>query len=150
MTAYEFLNQIPKLNIIIHQKQEELQELRENMTSINCIDCTKERVDGGRISSDAPYVEILIKIEALEKEIVDKIDECAHKKDQIINVIHELSDPKKIDVLYQHYVKGVSLQKIAKQKSLKIRAIQTIHKEGLEEFDKNFTELRKNALDNIT
>ena len=102
MTAKEYLSQIRLLNLKIDQKMEEKADLMSRAAGNHSPTLTKDKVQssisGDRMSNTIDrYVD-------LEKEIDDLIDRYVDKRDMIINQIHQLEDPRYVELLQLKYV----------------------------------------------
>ena len=102
MTAKEYLSQIRLLNLKIDQKMEEKADLMSRAAGNHSPTLTKDKVQssisGDRMSNTIDrYVD-------LEKEIDDLIDRYVDKRDIIINQIHQLEDPRYVELLQLKYV----------------------------------------------
>ena len=102
MTAKEYLSQIRLLNLKIDQKMEEKADLMSRAAGNHSPTLTKDKVQssisGDRMSNTIDrYVD-------LEKEIDDLIDRYVDKRDMIINQIHQLDDPRYVELLQLMYV----------------------------------------------
>lgn len=102
MTAKEYLNQIRLLNLKIDQKMEEKADLMSramgNHSPVLSKDKVQSSISGDRMSNTIDrYVD-------LEKEIDDLIDRYVDKRDMIINQIHQLEDPRYVELLQLKYV----------------------------------------------
>ena len=90
MKAKEYLQQLQKLDIIINQKLQELDELKK-MGGIKCIDYTMEKVQSSQ-KHCATFENVLIKIIDMENEINTDIDKLVNKRHCIINQINALQN----------------------------------------------------------
>lgn len=102
MTTKEYLNQIRLLNLKIDQKMEEKADLMSRAFGNHSPTLTKDKIQssisGDRMSSTIDkYVD-------LEKEIDALIDKYVDKRDLIINQIHQLEDPRYVELLQLKYV----------------------------------------------
>ena len=102
MTAKEYLSQIRLLNLKIDQKMEEKADLMSramgNHSPVLSKDKVQSSISGDKMSNTINrYVD-------LEKEIDDLIDRYVDKRDMIINQIHQLDDPRYVELLQLKYV----------------------------------------------
>lgn len=102
MTAKEYLSQIRLLNLKIDQKMEEKADLMSramgNHSPVLSKDKVQSSISGDKMSNTIDrYVD-------LEKEIDDLIDRYVDKRDMIINQIHQLDDPRYVELLQLKYV----------------------------------------------
>lgn len=134
ITARQYLKQLQKLYNNIEQKQEELQQLRASTTSIDSIDVSKERVDGGKISTDAPFANIVIKAEDLDREIIGMRRKYNTYKHKMIKQINNLTDSRCINILYKRYIEFKTLSQIAKEMNYAYRHIKRLHNRALLDF----------------
>jgi len=102
VTAKEYLSQIRLLNLKIDQKMEEKADLMSramgNHSPVLSKDKVQSSISGDKMSNTIDrYVD-------LEKEIDDLIDRYVDKRDMIINQIHQLDDPRYVELLQLKYV----------------------------------------------
>lgn len=135
MKAKEYLQQLQKLDIIINQKLQELDELKK-MGGIKCIDYTMEKVQSSQ-KHCATFENVLIKIIDMENEINAEIDRFIDMKHNIINQIQSLESYIFIELLYKRYVEYKSLEVIAVEMNYTYQYIRKSHKYALEEFEKS-------------
>ena len=137
MKAKEYLQQLQKLDIIINQKLQELDELKK-MGGIKCIDYTMEKVQSSQ-KHYTTFENVLIKIIDMENEINTDIDKLVNKRHCIINQINELQNVQYIEILYKRYVEYKDLKKIAKEMEYTYDYIRKIHVKALQNFEKRHT-----------
>jgi len=136
MKAKEYLQQLQKLDIIINQKLQELDELKK-MGGIKCIDYTMEKVQSSQ-KHCATFENVLIKIIDMENEINDEIDRFIDKKHQMINQIQNLDNSKYIQVLYKRYVEYKRLEMVACEMAYTFQYVVLLHGQALKDFEQNF------------
>ena len=100
-----FLNRIGKLDKMIKNKQEEVQQLRSIAESM-AINMGERVQSSGNKHRMADVVD---KYVDMEREILAEIDGLLQKKKEVIEVIEQLPLDQ-YDLLYQVYVKGVELK----------------------------------------
>lgn len=140
MKPKEYLQKLRKLNVTIDQKVKELDDLKKTLTTIGSFDYSKDRVQSSA-SGDPPFVKTLMKIYDLESEIDAEIDKLVDDKHQIINQIHELPNPKHIDILYKHYVEFKRLEIVAVEMNFTYQYIVELHGDALKEFQRIHNDL---------
>lgn len=142
MTAKEYLKRLGKLDTIIRQKREELNELRLASENISSLDYSGERVQGGNITKDSMAVKIATAID-LEKEIQCEIHQFIHEKHNVINQIQGLSHPNYIDILYKHYVELKRFEIVAVEMNYTYQYVVELHGHALKEFQTTYKNLLK-------
>lgn len=142
MTAKQYLSSLKRLDSIIKQKTEELEDLKSKSKSIRSIDYSAERVQKSP-STDAPFVKILDNIVDLSNEIAEDIDRLIAQQHTIIFQIQELKNPIYIDILYKKYVQFKRFEKIAVEMNYNYEYIRQLHGHALCAFEKNFDFLKK-------
>ncbi|MDO5397048.1 MAG: DUF1492 domain-containing protein [bacterium] len=154
MPAKQYLGQLKKLDEKIRQKREKLQNLKECTKSTGSVDVTKERVDGGKVSTDATYVDTLIQIEKLDKEISEMIKEYNVYEREIKRHINILTNEVYITLLRKRYVEFKTLSQIAKEMNYSYDYARFLHGKALKAFEIETT--KKNVrcfgltIDNLT
>ena len=131
MDAREYLGQIHTLEIKIRQKQMQLEEMRQAAIGGKSVSDFKERVQtsiSGNITGDTidRYVD-------LEREIEKDIIAYQQKKNEIIDTIHQLNNPRQIKVLYAKWVDRDSLEKIATDEHYSFFYVRKLYTKGMKE-----------------
>ncbi|MCM1544739.1 MAG: DUF1492 domain-containing protein, partial [Ruminococcus sp.] len=96
MEAKEYLEQLKLLGVKIHNLQQEKRELLESFGNISSPDMSKERVAGGNATSDAAFVDLIIKKMGIEVETNLSINDYYDLKHIIIGQIHNLQNANHI------------------------------------------------------
>ena len=117
-------------------------QLRSSTTSIGAVDVSEERVQGGKVATDAHYVDKLIRAHELEAEARSELDKFMQRRHDIINQIHALKSSKHIEILYKHYVEFKRLEVVAVEMNYTYQYVVELHGSALKEF----SELHKNLL----
>lgn len=132
MTAKEYLRQIHILDLKIKHKQLEKEMLMKKAYGVSAVTSDPNKVQTSA-STEGPmrYIE---KAADLEKTIDRMIDEYINLRDTIINQIHQLKDPRYIEILHERYVNCYSFELIAVNMNYSIRQIYQIHGDALQEF----------------
>ena len=131
MDAREYLGQIHTLEIKIRQKRMQLEEMRQAAIGGKSVSDFKERVQtsiSGNITGDTidRYVD-------LEREIEEDIIAYQQKKNEIIDTIHQLNNPRQIKVLYAKWVDRDSLEKIATDEHYSFFYVRKLYTKGMKE-----------------
>lgn len=129
MTVKEYLNQAPRLDLIIDLKLaqvERLKSLRERVTSI-LGDTPKGSGRGDRVA------EITIKIWSLEEEINRDIDRFVDTKADIRQRIGLVTNDRYRTVLEYRYLLGYKWEKISAIMDIELRWLYRIHGRALQQ-----------------
>ena len=89
MIAKEYLQQIKRIDTVIEQKKQELNDLCLMSTSMGSADYSKERVQTSP-SGDAPYINAVNHKIDLEDEIQVELQILMNKRCEIINQIQRM------------------------------------------------------------
>ena len=100
-----FLNQVRKIDTLIKNKQDEIQQLRIVAESM-AINLAERVQSTGSKQRMADAVDLYVD---MEREIKAEIEELIKRKRSVLEVI-ELLPVDQYDLLYQVYVKGVELK----------------------------------------
>ncbi|MDY2944129.1 MAG: hypothetical protein SOU32_00540 [Lachnospiraceae bacterium] len=100
MTAKDYLMQLQTLDTKITQKVQEVAQLRGAVLGRG-MQISDMKV---QTSPQNSQEDMIAKYLDMESKINSMIDKYVAEKDKIINQIHELADPKFIQILYDHYV----------------------------------------------
>lgn len=112
MTAKDYLRQLKRLDTIITQKLQELNDLRATLDCLGGTDYSKERVQTSP-TGDASFISRIHSIIEMETEIDAEIDRYIDTKHKIINQIQGLKDTRHIEILFKRYVEFKSIEAIA-------------------------------------
>ena len=137
MKAKEYLRHLQRLDTMINQKIKELNDLRMISQSTGGMDYSKERVQSSP-TGDAPFVQSVLRIAELEKEINAEIDRFVDEKHTIIKQIQSLQNPRYIDILYKRYIEYKSLEQICVEMKFSYDHIRHLHGDALKEFGEKF------------
>lgn len=139
MTAKEYLRQIAALDAKIKRRKQQLEELKHlAAVSRSPSDITPDKVqtslEGDRMAAIiAEWVDI-------EREIDDDIDKLVRAKHRIITEIHQLKDPRYIQILEYRYIDLMTFEDIAAMMSVALRHVYRLHGGALEAFRKEVIE----------
>ena len=114
MKAYNFLNKIRLLNILIENKKIELESL-EALCEYSPLNNSEKVQSSSKTDSSANRI---INYVELKNELKNKIDELCKIKQEVIDVIDKVDDPRIIDLLYKRYVNCKSWQLISDETGL--------------------------------
>lgn len=102
MDTREYLQQVKTLTVKIEQRQCEVNELREAVMSVRSPAPDKERVQSS--GTNDTLSETVAKYIDMVTDIEDMFCDLSCLKHKIIGEIHEINDPRYIEVLYKRYV----------------------------------------------
>nr|DAF74052.1 MAG TPA: Protein of unknown function (DUF1492) [Caudoviricetes sp.] len=139
LRAKEYLSQIRKLDVLINQRIQEKESLRNSLMLLSAVDVSRERVQGGRHSPDNRVINTLCKINRMEREIDALIDELVDKKHAAINKIQRIDSSKQAYLLHEHYITGKRLDEIAQKLHYSYGYVRQLHQQALREFEKTNT-----------
>jgi len=111
MTAKEYLSQIKLLDRKIEQRIQQAEELRRIAYGLRSPEIKQDAVQTS--PEGDPIGNAVIRYVDVETEIDTMVDRYVNLKHKIIGEIHELEDPRMIDLLYLRYVKYMTLEEIA-------------------------------------
>ena len=132
MRAKEFLNKIRYIDMMIDCKCEQIQELRNRISSIG-----SPLGDKVQASLDPDKLTIPIsKIIELENEINKDIDTLVDLKREARRMIEQLnSDVEKL-VLYKHYFENKTFEQVSVEMNYSWRRIRQIHGDALKKLER--------------
>lgn len=136
MTAKEYLSQLRKLDIMINQKQQELDVIHSRITSATASmggESVIKSKTNIREDNLARYID-------LDTEINRDIDYMIDMRHRIIDQIHMLKDSKYIELLFKRYVEFKKFELIAVEMMYDYGTIRHIHAQALNEFEKVITQ----------
>ncbi len=147
MKAKEYLQQLKRLDMVIHQKVKELEDLRQKSQNIGGMDYSKERVQMS-CSGDAPFVNLTGRILDLEAEINTEIDVFMEERHRIINQIQGLGNVNHISLLHKRYIEFKKLEVIADEMNFTYQYVVELHGCALKEFQTTYENLL-NSYENL-
>lgn len=144
MNAKEYLQQLQRLDTVINQKIQEIQDLRLKLQSTKSVDYSEKWVQTNRFK-DAPFVRLIGKIIDLEAEINFEINIFIDKKHEIINQIQGLKNVDYINLLYKRYVEYKNLECICVEMNFSYGYIKHLHGYALKSFEDKILNLTPNS-----
>lgn len=128
MNAKTYLNQIRHADTLINRKNEELNRLREMLTSISA-DPSKEKVSSSK--GQDTLGNTVAKIVDLQNEINADIDKLIDLKKEVIATIDSIGNTDQIDILYRRYIRFQKWEWIAIDMNYNLRWIYRLHGKAL-------------------
>lgn len=129
MKAFDYLNQIKKIDMKINNDMEELEKLQTLATK------TTSALGGNKVqasSSQQKMADCVHKIVQLKKDIDSEIDKYVDYKEQVKNLIHEACDADCCRLLYLRYFKYETWEAIAEEMNYSREWIaRKLHKKAL-------------------
>ena len=129
MKAFEYLNQIKKMDAKINNDIEELESLQTLATK------TTSALGGNRVQasgSQQKMADCVIKIAELKENINAEVDAYVEYKEQVKQFIHEACDADCCRLLYLRYFRYETLEGIAKEMNYSREWItKSLHKKAL-------------------
>lgn len=135
MTTKDYLNQISRLNRMINNKLAEVSQLRELSRSISAAK-NEERVMS---SSDPDKIgSTYAKIDEMEHNLDNMIDEYIEKKDLIIGQIDGIENENYYNILFSRYIEKKTFEVIATEMKYSWRQIIRLHGNALKSFEEKY------------
>ena len=135
MTTKDYLNQISRLNRMINNKLAEISQLRELSHSILAVK-NEERV---MVSSDPDKIgSTYAKIDEMEHNLDNMIDEYIEKKDLIIGQIDGIENEDCYNILFSRYIEKKTFEVIATEMKYSWRQIIRLHGKALKAFEEKY------------
>lgn len=135
MTTKDYLNQISRLNRMINNKLAEVSQLRELSRSISAVK-NEERVMS---SSDPDKIgTIYVKIDEMEHNLDNMIDEYIEKKNLIIGQIDGIENEDYYNILFSRYIEKKTFEVIATEMKYSWRQIIRLHGKALKAFEEKY------------
>ncbi len=131
MNVKTYLNQIRKLDILIRQKQEQLQELRSKAEGQGSVDYAADRVQTSPVDSLSENVAAFVD---LQSEIENTLRQYIRTKSMIIDQIQQLEDTRYIEILYKRYVEYKNITVVAYEMGYEYTWLCHLHGDALNAF----------------
>ena len=130
--AQEYLEQIPKLNVLIENKMAEVKQWRDVARGITT-NTEGERVQSS--GSQQKMADAINRVIDLQAEINSMIDRLIDLKQEIIKTI-ELLNATEYDVLHKRYIQGMTFDEIGAAKHKSKSWATTVHGRALQNLNK--------------
>lgn len=132
MTAKEYLNNVRTIDIQLKVKEHRLVKLRQDLYTLQSIDYSKDRVDGGQ---GLDMGDKIAKIQEMEKKINAEWDELIFVRDQAEEKINQLPDMMYRAVLLERYINCKDWKNIAVDLHYSWKGIFKLHSRALKSFE---------------
>ena len=132
MTAKEYLSQYQGLQRRIRSKQDEIEQIKTLMEGLAAIRYDKDKVESSPTNDQ--MINGMIPIEDISNKIARDVSEAAALADEITDRIGRVKQDSLEMVLREHYINGLSFEKICVNHHYEYRSIITIHGRALQEF----------------
>ena len=126
--AQEYLEQIPKLNVLIENKMAEVKQWRDVALGITT-NTEGERVQSS--GSQQKMADAINRVVDLQAEINSMIDRLIDLKQEIIRTI-EMLNATEYDVLHKRYIQGMTFDEIGAAKHKSKSWATTVHGRALQ------------------
>ena len=137
MTVKQYLNQVRRVDLLINQRIDQLQELREIAAGLRSPNMQQDAVQTS--PEGDPIGRAVSRYMDKEREIDELIDKFVDLKDQIIGEIQALPDPRHVEVLHLRYIKYMTMKDIAKKMHYEYKYACKIHGDALAAFGRTRT-----------
>ena len=138
LTGREYLEEIRSIDMRLRSDERRVAKLQQDMCSLQAIDYSKTRVDGGvPVNIDDKLARIDEIIQKINREWAMLLD----KREQAVGLIRQLDNLRYQDVLIERYVNNKKWEQVATDLKLSWKAIFNIHKRAIKDFEKKYTEV---------
>ena len=135
MTAKEHLQQVYAIQRKIKRLQDRREDLRADLYSVKSpSDLPEIRVQTS-ITGDK-MLELVAKVDELERGIIAEIDELTEKKQEIISEIERVPQENYRQLLFDRYILCQKWEQIALDRDKGVRWIYRLHGKALNTFEK--------------
>lgn len=135
MTTKDYLNQISRLNMLINNKLSEISQLRELSCSVSAIRNEEKVVTS---TNGDPVSSSVEKLDKMERQLDDMIDDYIEKKKKIISQIQNMENNDYYEILFSRYVERLTFEKIANKTDWCWRHVHRVHAKALIEFEEKY------------
>ena len=133
MSAKAFLEQVEKLDVLIHNKLIEKQQWKDIALGITA------HMDGERVQSSGAKDKLgsaVAKCVDIEAEIDSLIDKLIDTKKVVIQTIERLSSPTEYNILHMRYIQYIPLKDIADEMGTSYTNVTTLHGRALKNIER--------------
>lgn len=137
MTVKEYLQQVYKINQKIKRLTKRRDDIRADMYSIGS---PAGHMDADKVQttmSGDKMLNLIAKVDTLERDIVVEISQLTDTKDTICRQIERVKDERYKNILFQRYVLLKSWESIAVDLDYHIKWVYRLHGEALKAFQKD-------------
>ena len=140
MEAEKYLLNKESIKVKIRLLEKKNRELRDKLYNITA------NMDANKVQSTGTQdniAELVAQIVDNETDIINM--KCEYEVEEIktIKEIYGLKSGKHIQVLYYRYIDGMRIEQIAKMLNYEEKYTSRLHREALQEFEKNVMKLHK-------
>lgn len=135
METKKYLKQLKRIDLMIKNKLQEIQQLREMLVS------TGAKSKEVNVQTSTEYDKLgsaVAKIVDTEREINDMVNDYTNKRNLIISQIDSIEDLDFYNVLSERYVFGKDWKTIEVNMNRSHRQVMSIHGKALLEFERMF------------
>ena len=136
MTAKQYLQQIYQ----IHRKVKRLQAQREQIRAeLYSIGSPSGKMDADKVqtsTSGDSILRLIAKVDELEREIVEEVDDLLEKQHRITREIEQIPNNRQRDILFRRYVLFQKWERIAVDLDVTVRYVYQVHGDALKSFAK--------------
>ena len=132
MKAYDFLKRIKILNILIENKKIELESLKA-LCEYPPLNNSEKVQSSSKCDSSANRI---INYVELKTELENKINELCEIKQEIIDVIDKVDDPRIVNLLYRRYVSCKTWEEISLETGLSRQWLWKLDKKAIKKIQK--------------
>ena len=132
MTPKEYLNQARHLDALINCRLREIDYWRDLSTSV-AGNSFEEHHNPNR-PADAPFVRCLEKIDAIQRDVEEKVTHLVSLREDINTRIDMLASHEEQMVLRYRYLDNCTWEEIAAMVNVSLRTVHRIHGSALQNF----------------
>jgi len=133
MKAKDYFMNIRRLNASVKAKAEKIEQIRSQITSIGCIDYSKDIVEGG--ANQDSIGECIAKLVDLENELSKQIKELCELQAEAIQRIDAMPYADYRLILTLRFVNGYTWERCAVDMGFSYQWVQELCKRALVQFD---------------
>lgn len=135
MNALQYVEQVKKLDTLINNKLNELENLKALALKVST-NTDGERVSGGGVTDPDAIAMSVASIIEKEQELDSLIDYYINKRATILKNVEQVNDPVLVSILYARHFKGDSWERIAVDSNYTYRHTLRLHDEAITELQK--------------
>ena len=133
MTAKEYLNQARHLDALINCRLREIDYWRDLSSSVSGMKFDVMPHSPNR-PTEAPFVRCLEKIDAIQRDVAEKVAYLVCLKETINAAIDSLASREEQLVLRYRYLDNCSWEEISRMLNVSLRTVHRIHGSALQHF----------------
>ena len=136
MSAKEYLLQIRRIQILIRQTQDEMEEIK-TLLGPQGLSYDKISSSPSLADYDSKMLELIIRLSDRQNVLNEYLIELSRKQAEIKKTLYRINNPEEIEVLYRRYFLWQHWEDIAEELNYSLSYTFRLHRSGLNDLEKH-------------